>query len=92
MPDKKRYEVCPMCEGEGSVVHRSLSVWTESDRAEDPEGFEAMLDGRYDVVCPECGGKRVVTQADEEEFAERERDRRTRFMESGIYPGSPDFY
>jgi hypothetical protein len=87
-----KYRVCPRCEGEGSVVNPVLSVWTESDRYDDPEGFESMLRGDYDVACPECGGKRVVTEQDEDDYREREQDRRTRDMESGIYPGHPDWY
>ena len=87
-----KYSVCPRCEGEGSTVHPYVSVWTESDRAEDPEGFDDMLRGVYDVPCPECGGKRVVTAEDEADYQEREQDRRTAMYEDGIYPGSPDWY
>lgn len=87
-----KYEVCPRCEGEGKIVHPGLSVWTESDRWEDPEGFEDMMSGRYDVTCPECHGLRVVTENQEEEYEERRRDEHTRLAESGIYPGSRDYY
>ena len=89
---RREWEVCPQCEGEGKMVHPALSVWTESDRAEDPESFEAMLEGRYDVVCDRCNGLRVVDAESEERYAEDVRDRHTRLMESGIYPGSPDWY
>jgi hypothetical protein len=86
------YQVCPKCRGEGKIVNPYVSVWTSEDRDNDPDGFEAMMAGDYDVACPECGGKRVVTRQDEEDYAERERDRRTGLMEDGIYPGHPDYY
>jgi DnaJ-class molecular chaperone len=88
---RPKYEVCPRCEGEGTIVHPSLSVWTESDRAEDPESFDAMMHGAYDVQCTECHGRRVVTTQDHTDFLERQADHRVRLMESGIYPGSPDW-
>lgn len=87
-----KYHVCPTCEGEGTIVNRAVSVWTESDRAEDPEGFQDMLQGRYDVTCDQCGGKRVVTQQEDAEYAERRRDYFTRLQEQGIYPGSRDYF
>lgn len=90
--DGSKYRVCGTCKGEGKIVNPVVSVWTEDDRADDPEGFEAMLEGRYDVACPECGGKRVVTAGEHREYLEREQDRRIRQMESGIYPGSPDWH
>lgn len=86
-----KYEVCPRCEGEGTIVNPVLSVWTESDRNEDPDGFRDMLSGLYDVPCTECHGKRVVTPEDEADYAERRADHRTYLMESGIYPGSRDW-
>lgn len=86
-----KYEVCPRCEGKGKIVHPALSVWTESDRSEDPDSFAQMLDGDYDVTCTECHGLRVVTEEDEAEYHERLSDTRTRLAESGIYPGHPDY-
>jgi DnaJ-class molecular chaperone len=87
-----KYEVCPQCEGEGKMVNRAVSVWTESDRAEDPDGFRDMMDGLYDVPCDMCRGQRVVSQDDREDFADRRQDHFTRLQESGIYPGSPDYF
>lgn len=91
MADAK-YRVCPTCRGEGKIVNPSVSVWTESDRDEDPEGFDNMMQGLYDVACTECRGQRVVTSEEHDAFRERERDRRTSLAESGIYPGSRDWY
>jgi hypothetical protein len=87
-----KYEVCGTCQGEGKIVHPALSVWNESDRYEDPESFENMMNGDYDQTCPECDGKRVTTKVQEKRYAEKQQDHRTFLMESGIYPGSPDFY
>lgn len=91
MPPSK-YEVCPQCEGEGKMVNRAVSVWTAYDRDEDPEGFEDMMNGLYDVPCDMCQGKRVVTPQRLEEFEDERRDHFTRLQESGIYPGSRDYF
>lgn len=87
-----KFEVCPTCEGEGSIVHRALSVWTQADADEDPDSFEAMLAGRYDVTCDECNGLRVVDAARRAAYADEREDHFTRLAESGIYPGSPDYF
>lgn len=92
MSDTDTYEVCPECEGHGKTVNPLLSVWTESNRYEDPEGFDNMMSGLYDVTCPTCKGLRVVTAQRLAEHEEEERDRRTSLMESGIYPGHTDWY
>jgi hypothetical protein len=57
---------CPECRGKRTIVHPDLSVWTQDDIAEDPESFEAMMQGRYDIRCPACKGEGVV---DPEEYA-----------------------
>lgn len=90
--DRPKYRVCGTCQGEGKMVHRAASVWTSEDRAADPDAFEDMLEGRYDVPCDECHGKRVVSDADERDFAERRADHFTMLREQGIGPGSPDWF
>jgi DnaJ-class molecular chaperone len=83
---KQPWMICERCEGEGTVVHPALSVWTSEDRDEDPDGFEAMMEGQYDVRCPECGGNGKVREPTEEELEDRrERDemKRTQAMENG---------
>jgi DnaJ-class molecular chaperone len=87
-----KYSVCPECRGEGKIVHRGLSVWTESDRFEDPESFEAMMEGRYDVTCDRCNGLRVVTTESELEFNEQRENHFEMLREQGIYPGSKDWF
>jgi DnaJ-class molecular chaperone len=84
------WRLCPKCEGEGTTVHPALSVWTAEDRYEDPEGFEDMMAGRYDVTCTRCDGKRVVPDTDEEQenWDERVQETRTRGAESA----DPDLF
>lgn len=83
---KRKWEICERCEGEGTVVHPALSVWTGDDIAEDPDGFADMMAGIHDVRCPECGGTGKVQEPTEEELEERrERDemKRTQAAENG---------
>ena len=89
---KPKYQVCPQCEGSGTMVHRSLSVWTAEDRYEDPDGFEDMMNGAYDVSCDMCDGQRVVTREDLQAFQHRREDHYTMLMESGIGPGHRDWH
>ena len=62
-----KYEVCLRCDGEGKMVNPALSVWTGSDIDDDPEGFDNMINGMYDVVCPECKGKLALAIVKEED-------------------------
>jgi hypothetical protein len=96
------WEICGGCRGAGMRVHPALSVWTSDDRAEDPDGFEDMLEGRYDVSCDECGGSGKVKElvdtheCDPDDLcdvctaarnAEWDRqDRKTMAMEQGHWP------
>ncbi len=79
--------VCPHCDGEGTIVNPSCSVWTAEDAAEDPDGLEAMLDGVYDVTCTRCRGLRVIEDSNEERenWASEVEDAHTRAMESGFF-------
>jgi hypothetical protein len=67
--------ICERCRGEGKHVHDAYSVWTDEDRYEDPECFEDMLDGKYDVTCEACHGSGkvraiLVTEWDSPEYKE----------------------
>lgn len=63
-----RFVVCTTCEGHGTHVNPSIDAngitgdewaqWDEEDRV-------SYLEGRYDVVCADCGGARVVPEIDE---------------------------
>jgi hypothetical protein len=87
---KPEWAVCPKCEGNGTHPHDALNVWTSDMIAEDPDSFEEYMRGTYDVPCTRCNGLRVIDVSKEaqEDWAEREQDRRTRLMEQGIWPGS----
>lgn len=83
---RRTWIICPECEGEGTVVHPALSVWTQDDIAEDPDGFETMMAGGYDKRCAACGGSGKIPEPTEEELKderERRNDLRTRAAEDG---------
>jgi hypothetical protein len=66
------FEVCPRCEGEGTHLHESIgqhayTVEEFNEEFDDEERAEYFKrGGRYDVVCSECGGQRVISVVDEE--------------------------
>ena len=64
IPMPEKWEICDGCRGDGRRVHEALRVWTESDRHEDPDGFEAMMGGAYDVTCSDCSGSGKVRDYD----------------------------
>jgi len=63
-----KFEVCPECEGHGKVDHPAFSdgitasEWEEDWDYEDRENY---MNGLYDVVCPECNGKRLIVVVNE---------------------------
>jgi hypothetical protein len=71
------FVVCPVCAGHGT--HGPGWVFT-SDELDEQFGADAdefcadMREGRYDVLCDECGGKRVVRAECECADCERERE------------------
>ena len=82
---KPKYQVCDRCHGEGTVVNPVTSVWTYEDRLADPDGFDSMMRGDFDVTCPQCDGLRVMTAQDQIDHAERREEMRTMAMESGDF-------
>lgn len=84
--------VCPRCQGEGRIVHPAVSVWTGSDIDDDPDGFEEMMQGSYDMSCILCGGRRVVTQVEIDELEQDRGAAREMAMESADWEGysNPD--
>lgn len=60
------YDVCGRCEGTGKHSNPALDSNGFSDeiRADDPEFYEDYMDGKYDITCTECHGKRVVPVVD----------------------------
>jgi len=65
MPTVK--EVCPNCQGKGTMVNRSIDGHGLSmdDPDLDEEFWEGYWGGNYDVVCDECKGNNVLDVVDE---------------------------
>ncbi len=64
-----KYQVCPQCQGEGRIVHPALSCPSSEDWS-DPDFRENYMTGAYDIECPCCKGKRVVTTDDIKSYKE----------------------
>ena len=62
-----RWEVCPTCDGNGTHVNPSIDAHglTREDFDDDPGFAEDYHGGVYNVICYECGGRRVVAVPDE---------------------------
>lgn len=67
-----KMELCPNCEGHGSVLNESMRQHAYSseefnDTFHDDEDREQYLTrgGIYDVQCPTCNGRNVVPVVDE---------------------------
>jgi len=57
------YEVCPRCRGAGACDQPEFDGgFTPEMFADDPDFAGHYLAGHYDVLCPECRGKRVVVE------------------------------
>lgn len=90
--------VCPRCKGEGTVTNPEVDGPGISQERfeEDPDFEEDYMSGVYDIICPECRGKRVTTRSDHHKYLKDEQERRadhfTMLHEQGIYPGSRDYF
>ena len=65
--------VCDDCEGEGTVLNESMRgyAYTEQDEEfHDPEFREQYFSrgGCYDVTCPTCEGRNVITVIDRDKY------------------------
>lgn len=62
-------EVCCRCSGTGKTLYGSLEgmAFTQSDFDEDPDFREELMDGVYDVPCPDCMNTGVVLTLDKNE-------------------------
>lgn len=60
------FEVCTRCQGTGSHVNPAIdgNGLTREDFDNDPDFRDDYFAGVYDVVCEECGGRRVVPVID----------------------------
>ena len=54
--------LCPMCEGDGTVVNPSIDFngLSNEDFYDDPEFEEDYHSGRYDIQCPNCKGNKII--------------------------------
>jgi hypothetical protein len=70
-----RWEVCPQCDGDGSVVNPSIDAGGISQQEmarKGPEFREDYLSGKYDQKCPQCKGRRVTPELDPRNQEQRE--------------------
>lgn len=68
-----KWAICSHCRGNGSSS-AYLGAITASDREpggtwEDPEDFEAYMNGEYDRSCDECGGSGKVRVVDHDQLS-----------------------
>ena len=58
--------LCPMCEGDGTVVDPSIdsSGISNEDFYEDPEFENAYHSGFYNIRCPSCKGNKIIQTID----------------------------
>lgn len=69
-----KFEVCGRCEGHGKHLHPDIGevAFSAEEFAEefDPEEQVEYFrrGGRYDVICHDCGGKRVVAVLDRDQM------------------------
>ena len=87
MPKRKKWMICPVCEGEGKTVNPAIDCngLTAEDFHEDPDFFEDYMNGTYDITCRACSGKRVVTKNRVKELAQNAEDRELAARENGDY-------
>ena len=69
-----RVVVCPDCKGEGKILTPSLRnvAFTSEDFEQDPDFKEQMLGGYYDVECPTCKGRNVITIDERKKYYDNE--------------------
>lgn len=61
-----KFEVCSRCDGEGKHTNPAIdgNGISQEEFDQDPDFEEAYREGRYDVACERCGGKRVELVVD----------------------------
>lgn len=66
VPLPTRWEVCDVCNGDGTHVNPSIDCHglTPDDFAEDPDFAEEYLSGTYDVPCNKCQGRTTMRAVD----------------------------
>lgn len=70
------FDVCGLCDGKGHHVNPNVDAHgiTQDEWQDwDCEEIEGYFNGRYDVVCYECGGNRVVPRIDKRHLTENQK-------------------
>lgn len=61
-----KFDVCPVCEGNGTHVNPAIDAGgLSSDAMDDPDFMDSYREGHYDITCDACAGRRVVPVVDE---------------------------
>lgn len=72
----EKFQVCPICEGEGRRSPETFRGLLDEDTVQDEEFMKNFMAGHYDVTCECCGGKRVVTKEELQTFQDCEEHNR----------------
>lgn len=68
----KVWQICSHCRGNGQSS-AYLGAFTQEDREQDPDFFEAYMEGEYDRPCDVCGGTGKVQEVDVDNLDEVQR-------------------
>ncbi|MCP4897350.1 MAG: hypothetical protein GY906_10300 [bacterium] len=63
--------VCPLCQGRGTQTLHGAAFTADEIDEQGPEFLEDMMEGVYDHPCDHCGGKRVTTDTEWNDWQER---------------------
>jgi hypothetical protein len=71
-----KYEVCSTCGGKGKYVNPAIDNGgiPVEEFHNDPEFAEAYFGGVYDIVCEDCGGKRVIPVIDRDNLNDERKE------------------
>lgn len=87
-------DVCHRCNGTGKTLYGSLEgmAFTQSDFDEDPDFREELMDGVYDVPCPNCARMGAVLTLDTEENPKEIVERIKKYVELKLELAREDAY
>lgn len=83
--EKRKWIICPACEGEGTCVNPAIDAngLSADDFYEDPDFAEEYLAGTYDIQCRACEGSGQITDDRRKKLDQAAADRRLAAMEDG---------
>ena len=87
-------EICCRCNGTGKTLYGSLEgmAFTQSDFDEDPDFREELMDGVYDVSCPNCASMGAVLTLDADQNSKEIVTRITKYVELKLELAREDAY